>query len=157
MTSTSLNPAGIGILSATILERDLNQCILELEAYRMEAHLWVLEGQVKNSGGNLALHTAGSIQHFIGAVLGKNGYLRNRDREFSDRGITRPEIIARLRQAIAVVKEVLPPLTEEALAQDLPEKIGGNTISIGLFLLHVISHVKYHLGQLNYHRCLLDQ
>ena len=140
----------------TILERDLSKVIIELNAFQQEQNIWELHGQINNTSGNLALHISGAVSHFIGAVLGKNGYKRNRDREFSEKNISRDEIISKIYEAIATIKLVLPSIEELEMQEEFPEKIGGQTLSIGFFLTHLISHVNYHLGQINYHRRLVE-
>lgn len=139
-----------------ILLRDLQKTIAEVERYKSEERLWKKEGIINNSAGNLALHIAGAVNHFIGASLGKNGFKRDRDKEFTLSGVRREEIIRQLRTAMEVVPRVLGNLKDEDTFQEFPEKIGGNTLSVNLFLIQLISHVNYHLGQINYHRRLLD-
>ncbi len=141
----------------TILERDLSKAIAELNAFQQEQNMWKLHGKINNSAGNLALHISGAVNHFIGAVLGKNGYKRNREKEFNDKNIARDEVISKIYEAIATIKSVLPSIEENEMQQEFPEKIGGQTLSIGFFLIHLISHVNYHLGQINYHRRLMEK
>jgi uncharacterized damage-inducible protein DinB len=141
----------------TILERDLSKAIAELQSFQQEQNIWKLHGKINNSAGNLALHISGAVNHFIGAVLGKNGYKRNREKEFSEKNIPRDEVISKIYEAIATIKSVLPPIEENEMQQEFPEKIGGQTLSVGFFLTHLISHVNYHLGQINYHRRLIEE
>ena len=138
-----------------ITERDLNKLIFEIESYPEEDQLWIIKGNISNSAGNLDLHLAGSTHFFIGAVIGQNGYVRTRDKEFSDKHVPRVELIQQIRTAINIIKIVIPTLQETDLATPFPEKIAGNTISTNFFLLHFISHVNYHVGQVNYHRRLI--
>src|SRR2546425_8677611 len=70
---------------AGILARDLKALRREVEAYADERDLWRTAPGVTNPGGNLALHCAGNLQHFIGGVLGCSGYLRHPDAEFRQR------------------------------------------------------------------------
>ena len=142
---------------STILVRDLNKVIAELNSFAEEQNMWVLDGKINNTAGNLALHISGAVNHFIGAVLGKSGYVRARDEEFSLKGIPREEVIARVREAAKIAAMVLPSIKEEQLDQPFPEKIGNQTLSIGFFLTHLVSHVNYHLGQINYHRRLIEK
>jgi len=65
-----------------IIERDLNKLEEEINLYSSEETIWKIDREIKNSGGNLCLHLCGNLQHFIGAILGKTGYIRNRDNEF---------------------------------------------------------------------------
>src|SRR5687768_14085369 len=118
----------------TILERDLSKVIVELNAFQQEQNIWKLHGKINNSAGNLALHVSGAVNHFIGAVLGKNGYKRDREKEFSDKNIPRDEVISKIHEAIATVKSVLPSIKEDEMQQEFPEKIGGQTLSTGFFI-----------------------
>ncbi|WP_257667653.1 DinB family protein [Parapedobacter tibetensis] len=140
---------------AQILIRDIQNTIDEVSSYENNELLWVKEGAINNSAGNLALHIAGAIHHFIGAVLGDNGFVRDRDYEFNAAGTATEGILSGLNDAKNVVQEVLRHFTDEDLLKDFPAKILGNTMSIGHFLVHLTSHLSYHLGQINYHRRFL--
>ena len=88
--------------------RDLNKVKEEITLYKNESDLWVLKGEIQNSAGTLALHLIGNIKHFIGAHIGHTGYVRDRDREFSDRNIPREKLISELQEAISILEKVLP-------------------------------------------------
>ena len=76
-----------------LFERDLKKLISELEAYKDEENIWKVSGNISNSTGTLALHLVGNLKHFIGAVMGNTGYIRNREAEFSLRNIPRAQLI----------------------------------------------------------------
>ena len=59
-------------------ENGLNQLKLELNSYNNLESVWKISGNIKNSGGNLALHLIGNLNHFVGFGLGNTGYIRNR-------------------------------------------------------------------------------
>ncbi len=132
--------------------RDLASLRLELEAYPDEAQLWATPAGVSNSAGTLALHCAGNLQHFIGACLGETGYVRDRDGEFGRRGVPRAELVAGLDAAAQVVERVLSGIDSAGLDEDFPVDFTGRTIPTGRFLLHLATHLAYHLGQVDYHR-----
>ena len=138
-------------------EKDIKKLIEEISLYKNESDLWLLKGDVKNSPGTLALHIAGNLKHFIGAQLGKTGYVRERDKEFSDRNVSKENLLKGLNEALAVVKNAFSKLTDTDLQKDFPipflEKVRP-TIEI-LFILY--GHLNYHLGQVNYHRRLMPQ
>jgi hypothetical protein len=69
----------------TMMLRELVTLRKQIEAYPSDESLWKVVPGISNSGGTLALHLAGNLQHFIGAVLGSTGYIRDRDAEFSVR------------------------------------------------------------------------
>jgi len=135
-----------------LFTRELNTLRAELEAYPDEADLWKTPPGISNSGGNLALHLTGNLQHFIGAVLGKSGYVRNRDAEFGSRNVSRAELLSQVDQAIAAVSGTLRKLDPAKLEQQFPDPIAKMRLATGDFLMHLASHFSYHLGQLDYHR-----
>ena len=88
-----------------IFERDLNKLIIEINLYKEENSLWIIKEGISNSAGNLCLHIIGNLNHFIGAVLGNSGYVREREKEFSLKNIPRKELVSNIEKTIAVVKE----------------------------------------------------
>lgn len=141
---------------ALIFERDLNKLKEEISLYKEESNLWKVETNISNSAGNLALHLIGNLNHFIGAVLGNTGYLRERDKEFADKNIPREKILADIDATIIIVKGTILNLSDEALKGMFPEKKQGQDYPTNFILLHLLAHLEYHLGQINYHRRLLD-
>ena len=106
---------------------DLQKVIKEIDLYKSEEDLWKLEEGITNSGGNLALHLIGNINYYFGANLGGTDYKRERDLEFSNKNITRAEIIANLEKAVEVLKNTLNNLSEDDFQKDYPEQLGGET------------------------------
>ncbi len=62
----------------TLFERDIQRVKVEIESYKNEENMWKLDGEILNSAGNLCLHLIGNLNHFIGAEIGKTGYVRER-------------------------------------------------------------------------------
>lgn len=137
---------------AAVITRDLRAVRREIAAYPDEASVWRLPPGIANSAGTLALHLAGNVQHFFGAVLAGSGYVRDRAAEFSRRDVPRAEILAQLDAAIAAVQPGLSQASDDALQADFSEKIAGHTVSTGEWLMHLAAHLAYHLGQVDYHR-----
>lgn len=138
-----------------LYERDLQKVIGEINLYKSDEDLWKLREGISNSGGNLALHLIGNINHYFGANLGKTGYIRERDLEFSDKDVSREIIIEKLERTITVLKETLESLSDEDFQNIYPENLGGSTQATFGVVIHLLSHLNYHLGQINYHRRLL--
>jgi uncharacterized damage-inducible protein DinB len=143
------------ILSQIILH-DLEKLKTEISSFKDEKNIWKISGEIKNSAGNLCLHICGNLQHFVGAVLGNSGYVRNRDAEFTRKNVSRMELIKELDQTIKVVKQTLNSLTDTDLNSIYPSNIFGDGTTSRDFLIHLAGHLNYHLGQVNYHRRLLD-
>lgn len=139
-----------------LYERDLNKLKAEIEQYSAEADLWKKAGTIPNSAGNLCLHLCGNLRHFIGAVLGESGYVRDRDLEFANEGVSRATLFGEIDATIADVVGTLAKISEETLAADYPiDVFGKGAFRTDWFLVHLATHFNYHLGQLDYHRRLV--
>lgn len=136
----------------TVLTRELRALAREIQAYPDDASVWRTVPGIANSAGTLALHLAGNIQHYVGAKLGDSDYVRDRPAEFARRDVSRRELLAEVDRAVAAVERTLPRVSEAVLAADFPEAVGGRVIRTDEFLLHVATHLGWHLGQVDYHR-----
>ena len=139
----------------TIIERDLKKLEEEISLYPSEESLWMIEGAIKNAAGNLCLHLCGNLQHYIGAVLGGSGYIRDRDREFAARNISRERLISEIQKTKAAVRSALEKVDPNTLDNIYPEHVFSHSMTTSYFLVHLTSHLGYHLGQVNYLRRLL--
>jgi hypothetical protein len=144
------------------LVADLRRLLLrELQTFRREVELtpdeflWAAPPGVLNPVGNLALHAAGNLRHFVGSVLGNTGYVRNRDAEFNSRGLPRTEIVEALDRALTEVDRTLTRLDPAVLEQPYPLEVGGKKLATGRFLTHLAVHLGFHLGQAGYLRRIL--
>ncbi len=127
----------------------------ELAAYPEERQIWAVPPGTKNSAGTLALHLCGNLQHFVGALFGGTGYVRERAAEFSRRDVSRAALLAECDAALEAVSRGFATLGEDALEQPFPDQLGGAQLPTGLALLHMATHLAYHLGQIDYHRRLV--
>lgn len=141
----------------SLYTRDLNRLKGEIGQYKDEQNLWRIEKDIANSAGNLCLHLIGNLNTFIGKELGKTDYVRNRDLEFSTKNVPRTELIIKIEETIDMVNEALDKLNEQDMLSEYPQvKIVEGGSSVGFMLIHLSTHLVYHLGQINYHRRLLD-
>lgn len=139
-----------------IIDRDLNKLEEEIKLYPSAESIWKMDGQIKNSAGNLCLHLCGNLQHFIGAVLGETDYKRNRDNEFAAKGTMRSELVAEIQRTRDAVKSTFEAINTSILQQEYPQKVFDHSMTTSSFLIHLSVHLGYHLGQINYHRRLLS-
>ena len=139
-----------------LFKRDLEKLKQEIISYKNEQNLWKIEKGIANSTGNLCLHLVGNLNAYIGAVFGKTGYVRKRDLEFSQKNISKDELVKKIEDTIKVVADGLDQLNEDDLEKEYPLLVFAEKTSTGYFLIHLAVHLGYHLGQVNYHRRLLD-
>ena len=147
-----MEPISLTAEIAAVLLRDLEGFQREIQLFPDDASLWLTRPGVANAVGNLALHIAGNIQHFIGNNLGGISYTRDRDDEFGRRSGTREMLIGELGRAIAVVKQVLPGLTPAQLEEPFPGATTPVPVTTRRFLIHLATHAAFHLGQAGYLR-----
>jgi hypothetical protein len=147
-----MTPATLAADVAATLDRELRALRREIEAYPDERMIWQEVPGMPNTGGTLALHLAGNLQHYIGARWGGTGYVRDRDAEFARRSVPRAEIVAEIERARAAVAAGLARLGDATLVEDYPEVIAETRIHTGEYLVHLGLHFAYHLGQLDIHR-----
>jgi len=140
----------------SLFERDLNKLKSEIALYSREKNLWLVEKDIANSAGNLCLHLVGNLNHFIGAQLGHTGYIRKRDLEFTLKNVQRAELLQQTTDTLKMIHKVLNSLTLDDLKKDYPLIVFKETMTTEYFLVHLATHLNYHLGQINYHRRLLD-
>lgn len=139
-----------------LFERDLKKLKQEIESYQDEKKIWVADKSIANSAGNLCLHLVGNLNTYIGAEFGKTGYIRNRELEFSEKDVPRTELLKKIDQTIIAVDNSLDNIKNEELSKEYPTLVFKEKTTTEYFLVHLAAHLSYHLGQVNYHRRLLD-
>jgi hypothetical protein len=140
----------------TLYTRDLNKLKSEIESYKSEESLWRFEKSISNSAGNLCLHIIGNLNAYIGVGLAKTAYVRQRDLEFSLKNIPKAELIQRIEETIEMLEKGLKNLSPKQLKDDFPVIIWEKPTQMEYTLVHLTTHLNWHLGQINYHRRLLD-
>ena len=140
-----------------MLLRELRALDREIAAYPDDESVWQTPPGISNSAGTLVLHLAGNLRHFIGGALGESGYVRNREAEFSTKGISREKLRAEVQATIADLERALDHVSEEQLTAQYPLLLMDRRVRTTDFLVHLAVHLGYHLGQIDYHRRLLTQ
>ena len=139
-----------------LFNRDLNKLKVEVASYKNEEHLWLVEKEINNCAGNLVLHIVGNLNHFIGAILGNTGYVRERENEFSLKNVPKTQLLKQIDDTLLVVEKTLNSITDKDLKNEFPIVVFKEKMTTAYFLVHLTTHLTYHLGQINYHRRLLD-
>jgi hypothetical protein len=140
---------------AALFTRDLTRVIQQLETFPDEALLWLTAPGVTNSAGNLMLHLEGNLREFIGRQLGDVAYQRRREQEFAAKNVPAAELKTRMEGVVSLIPRVVASLSDEALAAPYPSRVVDGFVSTQQFLLHLLGHLSYHLGQIDYLRRFL--
>ncbi len=139
-----------------LFEKHLDKLYSEIHSYSKEKNLWIIDHNIHNSGGNLCLHLIGNLNTYIAAELGASNYIRQRDLEFSLKNVPKAHLLDEITNTKKMVLDTIGKLAEDDLHKEYPKRIFDDKMTIGYFLIHLNSHLTYHLGQINYHRRLLD-
>jgi uncharacterized damage-inducible protein DinB len=139
-----------------LFKRDLEKLKTEIEKYQNDENLWRIEESIANSAGNLCLHLIGNLNTYIGAEFGKTNYIRQRNLEFSLKNIPKAELLQQIDHTMKVVELSLDKLTDAEIKEEYPLLVFKKKTTTEFMLVHLTTHLSYHLGQINYHRRLLD-
>ena len=115
-----------------------------------EEALWSTDTGIPNSIGTLARHLTGNLNHYFGKAFLNTGYIRTRDREFTDRNIPKAQVIAELDAAARIVRPALETVDEQTLSQPFTSPDGEVYESLGYYIVHMVMHFAMHYGQADY-------
>ena len=126
----------------------LRDAVHELAAPLSERALWSKPVEPGNSIGHLILHLTGNLNHYVGAQLGSSGYVRDREREFTEeQPPAKSVLLANLDTAVATFHRVVESLSAEQLAAPYAQTASGSVVKT---LVHVVAHFALHRGQMSY-------
>lgn len=141
---------------SALFEKQLQQIETEIRLFERESDVWQSIKGVSNCAGNLVLHLHGNLNHFIGSQLGNTGFVRDRSDEFSEKNFSRDSLVRRNNAVIEMMKKTFSGLTDQDLTKTYPLNHFGEGKTTHEVLLVLISHLNYHLGQINYYRRLVN-
>jgi hypothetical protein len=130
---------------------ELGAKVQELAEPLSDAQFWKKPFAFGNSFGHLVLHLAGNLNYYIGAGIAATGYVRDRDREFSE--TARPskhEVMKRFAEAVAMVARTARAQSEADWARKyiaVREEDAENRFNI---FLRCATHLHLHVGQMIY-------
>ena len=154
-SAAEVRSVSLAIDLAALFRRDLTRLAQELRAFPDDGPLWVKPPGIHNSIGTLVLHLEANLRDYIGLQLGGVPYTRERDREFSQAGLSLDELRARIDSLASMIPEVLAVLSETDLGEMYSKKAWSTPVSMAQFLIHLHGHLNYHLGQIDYLRRIL--
>jgi len=152
---TEVSSVSLATDLAALFRRDLTRLAQELRAFPDDGPLWVKPPGINNSIGTLVLHLEANLRDYIGLHLGGVPYTRERDREFSETGLSIDDLRARIDSLASTVPEILAGLSEAELGGMYPKKGWSSPVTMAQFLIHLHGHLNYHLGQIDYLRRIL--
>ena len=112
-----------------------------------DEQVWWRPNPESNSIGNLLLHISGNARQWIVCGLGGANDERQRQTEFDEReGISREELLGKLRKTVSEIDDVLAGFDPSRLLDEY--QIQGNASTALAAIFHVTEHVSMHTGQI---------
>jgi ABC-type glycerol-3-phosphate transport system substrate-binding protein len=130
---------------------ELAEKVHELAGPLSDEQFWAKPFGFGNSFGHLMLHLTGNLNYYIGAEIAETGYVRDRDREFTE--AARPakkEVMRRFDDAVAMVALTARAQSEMDWTKAytaMREEDADNRFNI---FLRCASHLHHHMGQMVY-------
>ena len=130
---------------------ELGAKVQELAEPLSDEQFWKKPFAFGNSFGHLVLHLTGNLNYYIGAGIAATGYVRDRDREFSE--TARPskhEVMKRFAEAVAMVTRTARAQSEadwDRKYTAVREEDAENRFNI---FLRCATHLHLHVGQMIY-------
>jgi hypothetical protein len=126
----------------------LHEAIKSLAEPLDEGQFWRKPIDPGNSFGHLVLHLTGNLSHFAGAHLGNTGYIRDREREFTETNLpSKQEALSRLSDTVALFRRVVEGLPAERFTEPHPDPHLGTVANA---LVRLVAHFALHRGQMSY-------
>lgn len=137
---------------APLYRRDLTRLRQQIEAFPNDETLWQTLPGVTNPAGNLVLHIEGNLREYIGRQLGNLPYQRTRDLEFSTKGLSKQDLLARIAELQRTIPSIIEGLALAQMDALYPEQVLGVPMTTQQFVIHLCGHLNWHLGQIDYVR-----
>jgi len=124
--------------------------VRELGSPLNEKQFWSKPYPYGNSFGHLVLHLTGNLSYYIGAQIANTGYVRDRDREFTEPNPpSKEEALNRLGDAVAMVIEVVRAQSAGDWAKAY-SAVNTNCSNRLDMVLQCAAHMQHHVGQMIY-------
>jgi hypothetical protein len=141
------------LLSVQLAVREIEryaQALIELIDPLSQDQLWSKNGGIPNSIGTLARHLTGNLNHYFGAGILRDGYVRERDREFTETSLPKAKVVSDLQAAVEVAKKAVGAIDEKKVAQPYTAPSGEEYESLAYHIVRLATHFALHCGQADY-------
>ncbi len=135
--------------------KELDKLKEEINAYESDDLIWKQADAAQVTAGNLCLFLAGNLQHYIGAMIGDSGYIRNKEAELKAKHVSRERLMEEIENTRQVVIDTLEQVSKAELLKIFPNKEFEEPVTTEYYLVHLLNNFCFNLGQINLHRRLV--
>jgi uncharacterized damage-inducible protein DinB len=132
--------------------RNFTERVHALSENLSEEQFWTKPYSYGNSFGHLVLHITGNLNYFIGTEIAQTGYVREREREFTEQAPpTKEEALRQLDEALKMVVATLEAQTAEDWSSHYAATDASDFVKDRFsIVLRCATHFHHHLGQMIY-------
>lgn len=140
-----------------LYSREIERLKTEITAFEADELLWKQPDAQIPAAGNTCLFIAGTLQHFIGNMIGDSGYIRNKEAEMKARNLSRERLIEEVDNTKRVVVDTLEQVTKADLQKVFPTKEFEEDVTTEYYLIHLLKNLSFHIGQIAILRSLVSE
>ena len=123
--------------------------VREMAAPLTEEQFWLKPFPFGNSFGHLVLHLTGNLNYYIGTQIAGTGYVRDRDREFTEtRHLPKEEVLERLDETIEMVLRTVRAQSASDWSTAYSAVGAGGAGDRFHIVLKCAAHMDHHVGQM---------
>jgi len=116
----------------------------------IEQQFWTKPFPFGNSFGHLVLHLTGNLNYYIGAQIANSGYVREREREFTESNPpAKEDALKRLDDAVAMVAAAIRGQSSTDWTRAY-SAVGTNCGNRPDIVMQCAAHMQHHIGQMIY-------
>jgi hypothetical protein len=131
--------------------RTLTVRLHELAAPLTDEQFWRKPFPFGNSFGHLVLHLTGNLNYYVGAQIARTGYVRDREREFTEKQhLPKEEVLKSFDEAIKMVLRTVGEQSPDDWSAYYRAVGAGNVGNRFHMVLRCAAHMDHHVGQMIY-------
>jgi uncharacterized damage-inducible protein DinB len=136
------------------LHNDIQSTIEEFPRTALD---WTPPGSSLNSLSVLIVHLTGAESYWLGDVVARESFGRDREAEFQEREMGLDALTDRLTDSLVYARRVLEKLTLQDLETSRISPRNGRQVTVAWALAHALKHTALHVGHIQITRQLWEQ
>ena len=137
--------------------REIDRLKNEISAFDADELLWKHPEANIISAGNNCLLITGTLQHFIGNIIGDSGYIRNKEAEMKAKNLNRERLEEEIENTKKIVIDTLEQVSKTDLQKVFPTNEFEEAVSTEFYLIHMLNTLSFHIGQISILRSLVAE
>jgi hypothetical protein len=140
-----------------LYNREIDRLKNEIVSFESDDLLWKSSETAIPPPGNLCLFVTGSLQHYIGNMIGDSGYIRNKEAEMKARNLSRERLMEEVENMRQTVVDALEQVSKSELLKVFPTNEFEEAVTTEFYLMHLLRTLSFYSGQISVLRALVSE